>query len=755
MASLQRTLGAVYEEFQPKLELTETPEAHILHVHIPGFTRDQVKIRYVGSNKTLSISGEKLEGDNKWSRFSEAIPVPVNCEVNRLGAKFDKGILHITMPKKFITPVVPKDELKTSEEEMYEDPSLAAAYEEFQPKVEKTENLDAYLLHVYLPGFSKDQVKIKYISSSRMINISGERPIEGGKRWSRFDQAFPAPENFNEERLGAKFDQGILIITMPKKFTSFVAPKQEVAMAEPKPQRAEEEIPPKPMTDVEGLKRSSLLNLEEFDQKASTGDIYEEFQPKSEITESPEEYRLTIHLPGFTKNQVRIKYISFSRVISISGERSIEGGRRWSRFDQTFPVPENFNEERLGARFDQGTLTITMPKKITSLAAQKEEATMTEQKPQRAAEEIPSKPMTGVEGLRRSGSLLSSEEIDQKSSTDAVYEEFQPKSEVTESPEAYRLQIHLPGFTRDQVKIKYISSSRVMSISGERPIEGGRRWSRFDQTFPVPENFNEERLGARFDQGILTITMPKKFTSHVASIDDVAMAEPKPRRAEEVVPPKAMNGVEGLRRSSSLLSLEEIDKISSIGAVYEEFHPKSEITENLEAYHLHIHLPGFTRDQVKIKYISTSKVMSVSGERPIEGGNKWIRVDQIYPVPENCHAERVRGKFDRGILTLTMPKKSIPQMGKEGLVPKPTSLSLLDEHAAPRTASAEAKRIEEIVDTIGKGFQEVAASASNAVTNIGDGTLNNEEKHLLSVVIAALGAYVSHRLSASGKPYNY
>ncbi|KAI4323710.1 hypothetical protein L6164_023295 [Bauhinia variegata] len=609
MASLQRTLGALYEEFQPKLEPTETPEAHILQIHIPGFARDHVKIRYVSSNKTLSISGEKPEGGNKWSRFSEAIPVPINCEVNRLGAKFDKGILTVTMPKKFITSVVPKDALKTREEEISDDPSLGAAYEEFQPKSDITESSEAYRLQIHLPGFTKDQVKIKYISSSRVISISGERPIEGGGRWSRFNQVFPIPENFNEERLGAKFDYGILTLTMPKKITSFVAPKEEVAMAEPKPQRAEEEIPPKPMTGVEGLKRSSsLLSLEEFDQKAST---------------------------------------------------------------------------------------------------------------------------------------------------DAVYEEFQPKSEITESPEAYHLQIELPGFTREQVKIKYISSSRMISISGERPIMGGKRWSRFDQAFPAPENFNVEKLGARFDQGILTITMPKKFTSNVASIDNVAMAEPIPQRAEELVPPKALNGVEGLRRSSSLLGLEKIAQKSSIGAVYEEFHPKSEITENLEEYHLHIHLPGFTRDQVQIKYISSSKVMSVSGERPIEGGNKWIRVDKAYPVPENCDAERVRGKFDQGILTLTMPKKSIPHMGREGLVPKPTRLTLLHEHTAPRTASTEAKRIEEIVDTIGKGFHEVAASASNAVTNIGDGTLNNEEKHLMSVVIAALGAYVSYRLTGSAKPYSY
>ncbi|KAI4323707.1 hypothetical protein L6164_023292 [Bauhinia variegata] len=473
------------------------------------------------------------------------------------------------------------------------------------------------------------------------------------------------------------------------------------------------------------------------------GAVYEEFQPQLEMTQTPEAHILQIHVPGFTMDQVKVRYVSSNKTLSISGEKP-EGVNKWSHFSEAIPVPTNCDVNRLGGKFDKGILTITMPKIFPSPVAPKEENAMAEQKP-----------MTGGEGIRRSSSLLSLEEIDQKPSIGPVYDEFQPKSEIRENPEAYHLQIYLPGFTRDQVKIKYVSSSRVINVSGEKPIEGGKRWSRFDQAFPVPENFNEQRLGAKFDIGILTITMPKKFASPIAPKEQVAMAEPRPQQAEDAIPPKSVNGVEGLKRSSSLLSLEEIDRKASTGAIYEEFQPRSEVTENPEARRVQIHLPGFTRDQVKIKYIGSSRVMSVSGERPIEGGNRWIRVDQVYPVPENCDTERVRGKFDQGILTLTMPKKFIPQMHEEGLVPKPTRLTLLHEHTAPRTASAEAKRIEDIVNTIGKGIEEVSVSTSNAVTNIGDGTLNNEEKHLLSVLIAALGAYVSYRLNGSGKPYNH
>ncbi|KAI4323709.1 hypothetical protein L6164_023294 [Bauhinia variegata] len=513
MASSQ--LGAVYEEFQPKSELTETPEAHILQIHLPGFTRDQVKTTYQSSNKTLSIFGEKPEGDNKWSRFSEAIPLPLNCEVNRISGKFDMGILTITMPKKVITSIFPKEELKTSKEEISHDPSFGAAYEEFQPKAEKTEDLNDYFLKVYLPGFSKDQINTKYVSSSRVINISGERPIEGGKRWTRFNQAFPVPENFNDERLGAKFDNGILTITMPKRFHSLFAPREEVKTS-----------------------------------------------------------------------------------------------------------------------YDTGLNPL--------------KDAMAEQKPQKVEELILPKPR---EGFKRSSSLASLEEIDQKPHISSVYEEFQPKSETTENLEAYHIQIYLPGFTKEDVKIKYISSSRVMSIFGGRQIQGSNRWIRVDKAYPVPENCDVERVQGKFDKGILTITMPKKFIPQLLA--------PKEAKTTQ-------------------------EKFSS----------------------------------------------------PLDK----------YTAPS---LEEARD-HERGIASLP----SFPQKDKEELVPKPTRLTLLDEQAALRTANAEGKGID-IADIIGKGIQGVACSASSAVKNIGDGTLNGEVKHLLAVVIAALGVHVSYRLTYSGKPYNY
>ncbi|CAJ1942053.1 unnamed protein product [Sphenostylis stenocarpa] len=95
----------------------------------------------------------------------------------------------------------------------------------------------------------------------------------------------------------------------------------------------------------------------------------------------------------------------------------------------------------------------------------------------------------------------------------------------------------------------------------------------------------------------------------------------------------------------------------SVRRVYETLQPRSEAKELPEAYLLHIYLPGFPRDSVKITYEASSRTVRISGERQIQG-TRWHRIDQSYPIPDYCEAEALQGKYDAPVLTLTMPKKS-------------------------------------------------------------------------------------------------
>jgi hypothetical protein len=99
-------------------------------------------------------------------------------------------------------------------------------------------------------GFVKERVKITFVQDPRILRVNGERPIQDN-RWSRFNEAFPVPENCNVDKIEASFRQGILTITMPKTVISQLRPAEEAktiqnpsSTPKPKPQEVAEEIPP-------------------------------------------------------------------------------------------------------------------------------------------------------------------------------------------------------------------------------------------------------------------------------------------------------------------------------------------------------------------------------------------------------------------------------------------------------------------------------------------------------------------------------
>ncbi|OAY39141.1 inactive protein RESTRICTED TEV MOVEMENT 2 [Manihot esculenta] len=107
MATRTRTGGSntiQYEDFKPKSEMKEEAAAHVLLVHLPAaFQREQVKITYERSTRLIRVVGERPIGGNKWSRINEAFPVPQNCDVQKIQAKFENRVFTITMPKLAIT----------------------------------------------------------------------------------------------------------------------------------------------------------------------------------------------------------------------------------------------------------------------------------------------------------------------------------------------------------------------------------------------------------------------------------------------------------------------------------------------------------------------------------------------------------------------------------------------------------------------------------------------------------------------------
>jgi HSP20 family protein len=95
--------------------------------------------------------------------------------------------------------------------------------------------------------------------------------------------------------------------------------------------------------------------------------------------------------------------------------------------------------------------------------------------------------------------------------------EFQPRIDVTDEGDALRIVAELPGMTRDDVELEVIDD--MLIVSGEKRFESTseekgcyrveRSFGHFQRAVPLPAGIDLDRAEARFENGVLTLRVPK------------------------------------------------------------------------------------------------------------------------------------------------------------------------------------------------------------------------------------------------------
>lgn len=95
-------------EFQPKLDVTDDKNCLRVALEVPGVDSKDLDVEV--ADGVMTISGEKRQEETKtdegcyrtersYGFFRRAIPLPTEVDANKAEAKFDKGVLTITVPK--------------------------------------------------------------------------------------------------------------------------------------------------------------------------------------------------------------------------------------------------------------------------------------------------------------------------------------------------------------------------------------------------------------------------------------------------------------------------------------------------------------------------------------------------------------------------------------------------------------------------------------------------------------------------------
>ncbi|PWA42427.1 Alpha crystallin/Hsp20 domain-containing protein [Artemisia annua] len=91
---------------------------------------------------------------------------------------------------------------------------------------------------------------------------------------------------------------------------------------------------------------------------------YDEFEPMCTWQREDAQDVLILHLPDFKKEQLRIQ-ISNTGLLKITGEYNVEGKRK-GRFQKEVKVTKEYDSNNIHAKFSQGRLRITLPKKVVT-----------------------------------------------------------------------------------------------------------------------------------------------------------------------------------------------------------------------------------------------------------------------------------------------------------------------------------------------------------------------------------------------------
>jgi HSP20 family protein len=100
--------GAAVRRWVPAMDLVESEDHLVLRADLPGMREDDVEIEI--KDGVLTVSGErKAEHEEKgegfhrveraFGRFSRSLSLPDGIDAGKVAAKFENGVLEVTVPK--------------------------------------------------------------------------------------------------------------------------------------------------------------------------------------------------------------------------------------------------------------------------------------------------------------------------------------------------------------------------------------------------------------------------------------------------------------------------------------------------------------------------------------------------------------------------------------------------------------------------------------------------------------------------------
>ena len=106
-----------------------------------------------------------------------------------------------------------------------------------------------------------------------------------------------------------------------------------------------------------------------------------------------------------------------------------------------------------------------------------------------------------------------------------------PAVNITEQPNEYLLSLAAPGMKKDDFKIDVDGNMLTISSEKEENKEDKNKkftrkeysYSSFSRCFSLPEEIKQENIDAKYEDGVLKITLPRKEEAKKPAIKKIAV----------------------------------------------------------------------------------------------------------------------------------------------------------------------------------------------------------------------------------------
>ena len=108
---------------------------------------------------------------------------------------------------------------------------------------------------------------------------------------------------------------------------------------------------------------------------------------------------------------------------------------------------------------------------------------------------------------------------------------LQPRTDILEKDKQFKIDLELPGIKKDEINIEL--EKGILSISGEKKefdfgkeeisyLKNERYFGKFERKLKLPENIDSDSIEAKFEDGILSISINKKIDEKIERTINIA-----------------------------------------------------------------------------------------------------------------------------------------------------------------------------------------------------------------------------------------